>query len=197
MAVCCTAFGCSPTDRAGEAGLGMFGHPKKVALLDPFQGVWKCDRDRTYAVWKKQGKADWIELQKKAAEALRGVPLSGLVLGDLSLPHPDVTVNGNIIVARGRPSAQYDLFALHSHDKVICGKAWHHEDRHDPGDMSKAWVRLERVGDEFHLHIKSGDEADPDDAEVTRMPTLVDAKVCETTGEKIESQMWATYVFVR
>jgi hypothetical protein len=96
-------------------------------------------------------------------------------------------------------SEEYRLFAIHQHGPIVCAKAWYHEDRHDPGDMSKCWVRLERVGDEFHFHVKFQDdsadiEKDPD---LTSMPTLVNVKDCEVAGDKPESKEWTTFVFVR
>jgi len=74
---------------------------------------------------------------------------------------------------------EYDLFALHQHDQIVCGKAWHHEDPGDPGDMSKAWVRLESVEYELHLHVKMGDSpdlADPDHAPADRRQHLQDGR---------------------
>jgi hypothetical protein len=94
--------------------------------------------------------------------------------------------------------------ALHKHGAVVCGKAWHHEDRHDPGDMSKVWLRLARVGDELHLHVKHVDTplvddnlnaVDPDFGKAMSME--VDAKHCETSADRIESDSWTTYVFTR
>ena len=58
---------------------------------------------------------------------------------------------------------------------------------------------LERVGDEFHFHVKSQDDtADTEkDPDLSSMPTLVNANECEVAGEKPESKDWTTFVFVR
>jgi len=86
---------------------------------------------------------------------------------------------------------------VHRHDHVVCGKAWHHEDPGDPGAMSKAWVRLELVEYELHLHAKRGDSPDLSDPDITTMPLLADANSCKAAAEKVTSEEWTTYVFLR
>lgn len=205
LSILCSTMGCSPgaglpggsLPGGGRAGEGPFGPPKKVALLDPFQGHWKCDREKTYALWKKQGKQAAVEAQQTAEAELRASPQAKDLVGMIKFPHPDITITGNVIRGDGLLGGEYDLFALHQHDQVVCGKAWHHEDPGDPGDMSKAWVRLELVDYELHLHVKMGDSPDLSDPDITTMPLLADANTCKTAGEKVTSEDWSTYVFLR
>ena len=65
--------------------------------------------------------------------------------------HNDMKISGNCAAVRsGVPSAEYRLFATHEHGGKVCGKAWHHEDRFDPGDMSKCYVRLSIIDNRMH-----------------------------------------------
>jgi hypothetical protein len=184
-----------------ENGNGVFGPPIKVQLLEPFQGQWDCDRAATFALWKSQGKNDSVksteefekhmddEFAKSHEPAIRELRRDS--------PHGDITIKGNIIFGRGALAEEHDLFALHAHGSVVCGKAWFHEDRNDPGDMSKVWIRLELVGDELRIHIKDGESPEQEDADLLERPTLVDASKCETANDKVESQLWNSYVFRR
>ena len=200
---CGSGYGSGPDD-------GPFGRHTDVKLLEPFQGEWTISEERTFDVWRRQGKADAVEqtkemrkrlaeVQEKESAAARGAMKLAGVEAALRRLHADLSVSGDTFVGRGFLSQEYRLFAIHQHGEIVCAKAWFHEDRHDPGDMSKCWVRLERVGDEFHFHVKSQDdsadiEKDPD---LTSMPTLVSAESCEVAGDKLESKEWTTYVFVR
>jgi hypothetical protein len=201
MACALCAAGCS---RDGATGEGPFGPPQRAAILEQFQGKWVCDRDKTYAVWSEQGKQTAVEATKKIEEAFSANPQ----LAGVQLPHPNIAIDGNSIVGDGVVSQEYDLFALHKHGDVVCGKAWHHEDRHDPGDMSKVWVRLSVVGNELHLCVKhdepldgvSANVADPDFVNFQAMRELQvegDASRCETANDDVRSEMWTTYVFAR
>ncbi len=184
-----------------ENGNGVFGPPIKVRLLDPFQGQWDCDRAGTFALWKSQGKGDRVQSAEEFEKHLdkEFAKKHDPTLTELrrDSPHCDITIKGNIIFGRGALAEEHDLFALHAHGSVVCGKAWFHEDRHDPGDMSKVWIRLELVGDELRIHIKDGDFPDQEDADMLERPTLVDASKCETAKEKVESQAWNSFVFRR
>ncbi len=204
-----TLVGCGSGWGSG-ADDGPFGRHTDVKLLDRFRGEWTINEERTFDVWRRQGKADAVEqtkaMRKRLAEVQEresatnraALKLTG-VEAALRRLHADLSVSGDTFVGHGFLSEEYRLFAIHQHGEIVCAKAWFHEDRHDPGDMSKCWVRLERVGDEFHFHVKSQDdsadiEKDPD---LTSMPTLVSAKSCEVAGDKFESTEWTTYVFVR
>lgn len=204
-----TIVGCG--SRADGPDDGAFGRHIDVKLLEPFQGEWTIDEPRTFDVWRRQGKGDAVEQtkemrkrfaemkEKKSAVARGAMKLAGIDAA-LNRLHPDLSITGDTFVGRnGFLSQEYRLFAIHQHGAIVCAKAWFHEDRHDPGDMSKCWLRLERVGDDFHFHVKfQGDDVDTEkDPDLTSMPTLVDAKNCEVAGEKLESKEWTTYVFVR
>ena len=204
-----TIVGCG--SRSGDRpDSGPFGRHNDVKLLEPFQGAWTVNEDRTFDVWRRQGKGKAVEQTKEMRKrfAEQKEKESALARGALNLTgidaalkqlHPDLAITGDTFVGRGFLSQEYRLFAIHNHGPIVCAKAWFHEDRHDPGDMSKCWVRLERVGDEFHFHVKHEDDsADTEkDPDLKHMPTLVDAKSCEVAGEKLESQDWMTVVFVR
>lgn len=185
-----------------ENGNGVFGPPIKVKLLEPFQGHWNCDRAATFALWKSQGKSELIKSSEAYAKRLdedfakNHDPTLAELLREF--PHADIAIIGNIIVGRGESAEEQDLFALHAHGSVVCGKAWFHDDRYDPGDMSKVWIRLEICGDELRIHSKMGPGLpgllDPD---LQGRPTVVDASKCETAKEKVGSQLWLSYVFRR
>jgi hypothetical protein len=189
-----------PAEGSGN-GNGVFGPPIKVELLDPFQGHWNFDRAATFALWKAQGKGDRIEATERYEKRL-GAEFAknhDPVLAELrrESPYGDIEINGNIIFGRARMAEEHDLFALHTHESVVCGKAWFHEDRYDPGDMSKVWIRLELVDDELRLHIKGGEFPDDDEKDLLDRPTLVDASKCETANDKVESAAWSSFVFKR
>jgi len=83
---------------------------------------------------------------------------------------------------------------MHEHEGKICGKSWFHEDRYDPGDMSKCLVRLSSVGEGLRLEVKSAaDSADPEDPEViSQGPVDLDsAKGC--LAEKADESNWGPW----
>jgi hypothetical protein len=75
-------------------------------------------------------------------------------------------ITGNQAVGSGIPSEEYDFFAIHQHGNKVRGKAWHHEDRSDPGDMTKCYVRMAMVVNRLQLEVRtsgrSPDLSDPD-----------------------------------
>ena len=115
--------------------------------------------------------------------------------------HPDITVDGHVVTCSGMPTSEYRLFAIHQHGPKTCAKAWHHEDRFDPGDMSKCYVRLALVGEELHFQMRMqeglGDVSDPD---LTGSPPIVadSASDCDADAPAGRDWLeWNTYVFVR
>jgi hypothetical protein len=207
--VLATLVGCGSRPADGPDN-GPFGRHNDVKLLEPFQGEWTVSEDRTFDLWRRQGKGEAVEqtkamrkrlteVQEKKSAADRGAMKLAGVDAALRRLHADLSITGDTFIGSGFLSQEYRLFAIHQHGPIVCAKAWFHEDRHDPGDMSKCWVRLERVGDDFHFHVKMQDDtADTEkDPDLTSMPTLVDAKSCEVAGEKPESKEWTTFVFVR
>ena len=56
-----------------------------------------------------------------------------------------MVIKGNRAELSGFPAGEYHFFALHTHGQQVCGKAWHHEDRYDPGDMSKLTEAMDKM----------------------------------------------------
>ena len=84
---------------------------------------------------------------------------------------------------------------LHAHDSKVCGKAWHHEDRFDPGDMSKCYVRLSVVDGDLHLEVNMLDGLpDVNDPDLLSTPA-VEGDLSKCDADKQDSADWATYVF--
>lgn len=170
---------------------GPFGAPRASVLMTPFAGEWAFEFDKTLAAQKTAG------VSNQQIEQLRKFHADNPALGPM---HPDLTFDGNVAVGAGLPSSEYRLFGLHQHGSKVCGKAWHHEDRHDPGDMSKCYVRLELVGGELHLEVNmledSPDLNDPDLA--SEPPTEADVAKCEVAA-KVGNPAgdWSTFVFAR
>jgi hypothetical protein len=160
-----------------------------VPILVPFRGNWKFNLSKTLAYWKSKGvPAAEIAQAQKIAKSF------GL--------HPDITMGGDLAILHGPMSmeGQYQFYALHPHGQVVCGKAWHHEDRHDPGDMDKELIRVELRDNDLYLSLRSNDDAaDPNDPEVVTMPILSgSAATCTADAEKDPPwSPWRTYVFDR
>jgi hypothetical protein len=158
-------------------------------LMQPFQGAWRFDLQKTLALWQAQG-----------------VPQSDIVqvrtLAKAITIHHDMTIIGNAAVFARSPQGSYDFFALHPHNPWVCGKAWLHEDRQDPGDMVKCYARLELKEDGRELHLSTrmhDDAADPTDPDVANSPvTAGSATSCGADAETNPPwSPWRTYVFVK
>lgn len=162
----------APGDREG-----VFGPPVYAKPLEPFQGQWVFNPERT-----------------AAARKARGEPSIG---GGARAP--GFVIQGHVATGEGAPSEEYRFFALHEHDGVVCGKAWHHEDRHDPGDMSKCHVKLCRAGDEFHLTVFMHEGLpDLDDPDLNAAPVVAAGPAgCNPPPDDPAAGAWVTYVFVR
>jgi hypothetical protein len=155
--------------------------------LQPVQGGWRLDHEKTLAAWQAE--------RVPAAEIAQA-----RAVGPSSRLHPDMTIVGDVAVLSGFPEGEYRFFALHPHDRWICGKAWHHEDRHDPGDMSKCYVRLEPKDGELRLSVRMEDAgAELDDPDVSEMPTTAgSAAECQAdAAPEPDWSPWATFVFVK
>ena len=171
------------TPGGGPTGAGA----RKTPLMQPFQGPWKFDAAKTVARWQ----ADAVPAAEVAQAQAMGAAL-----------HPDMTIGGDAAVLAGPIEGEYAFFALHPHNQWVCGKAWHHEDREDPGDMSKCYARLElrEDGKELHLSLRmEEDAANPNDPDVMNMPaTAGSASNCGADGAPAPAwSPWRTYVFVR
>jgi hypothetical protein len=179
-------------DSLTPPGSGPFGAPNESRLLAPFSGEWMFDLERTLEAQKAAGvsEANIARMRKLYA----GNPQIGKM-------HPDMTIKGNEAACSGLPAGEYRFFAMHEHDGKICGKAWHHEDRFDPGDMSKCHVRL-KIDDgllRFEIRMKEGlpDLNDPD-LRSTPAVDLDSSANCEADAPSgADWSEWSTYVFAR
>lgn len=155
-------------------------------LMDPFQGTWHVDQQKTLAWWENHGVPTTQIAQ--AQQLTAAMPL-----------HPDLKVQGTTVVLPGVVEGEYAVFALHRHGSVSCGKAWHHEDRHDPGDMSKCYVRFDLSGKELHFSIRADENsADPSDPDIMNLPATAPAGSCAADSAKDPPwSPWQTYIFTR
>jgi len=182
----CDRNSSSVTSTGASNFTGYGGSPAAAALLKPFQGNWKFNLEKTVALWKSKGVS-----QKEIDEAR--------ALTSIMPIHPDMALQGDIAILKGTPAeGEYAFFALHAHPQFTCGKAWHHEDRHDPGDMDKYLVRLQRHDAELWLSTRvPEDAADPADPEVASPPPLADsAATCIADSLKDPPwSPWQIYIF--
>jgi hypothetical protein len=160
-----------------------------VPILAPFKGNWNYNDAKTMAYWKaaKIPAAEIAAVQK---------------MKQLAAAHPNMALGGDLAILHGPGpmEGQYQFYALHAHPQFICGKAWHHEDRHDPGDMDKYLVRLELKDTDLYLSIRAHqDAADPSDPEIVTMPVLGGSlSTCTADAEKDPPwSAWRTYIFDR
>ncbi|MBL8850295.1 MAG: hypothetical protein JNG89_11450, partial [Planctomycetaceae bacterium] len=163
-ALCITVWGCgigidTPGDQeaSGQAGVaalpegitdpdaGPFGPAKSTPLLAPFVGSWTRDFEKTLAASAAAGATPEEIAQTRAYYAK--VPQ----LAELGAR---LTIAGDLVLGDPFAHSEYRLFALHTHGTHVCGKAWHHEDRFDPGDLSKCYVRLQLVEGDLHFETR-------------------------------------------
>ncbi len=185
LLIACVLLVLSSCDRGRGSGSG--GTAAVPPILSPFQGDWRFSLPKTIAHWQANG-VPQDELAQ--AQALPGtIPL-----------HPDMKIQSDITLLAGVVEGSYHFFALHPHNQWVCGKAWHHEDRHDPGDMEKYFVRLELSDADLHLSVRiPEDSADPADPDITNMPvTAGSAANCAADAATTPPwSPWRTYVFER
>jgi hypothetical protein len=171
---------------------GPFGPSKESRLLSPFAGEWRCDFEKTIEARQAAGTSD------DEIEHLRKFSSDHPQFSQL---HPDLNIIGDVAVSPGIPSSEYRFFAMHQHGDKVCGKAWHHEDRFDPGDMSKCYVRLILKEKDFHLEVRMQEgfpeEEDPDLKSLppTESGSATDCDVEHPAGA--DWGEWTTYVFSR
>jgi len=178
-----TAIGCTPTSSDGP-----FGPANASPLLSQFAGRWVFEFDKSLAAQKAAGVTD------EQIAQLRKLYTDNPILGKM---HPDLTIRGDTAVGAGTPSSEYRFFAMHNHDGKVCGKAWPHEDRFDPGDMSKCYVRLSIVDGDLHLEVNMLDGLpDVNDPDLLSTPA-VEGKLSKCDANKQKPRDWAIYVFSR
>jgi hypothetical protein len=175
-----------------DANQGPFGKPSESALLSPFAGAWVFDFDRTLDAQKAAGASD---------EELRHLRELRAQNPQVAKMHADLTITGNEAVGSGAPSCEYRFFGLHRHDAKVCGKAWHHEDRFDPGDMSKCYVRLSQLENVLRLEVRMQEESPAlDDPELKSSPPVELDSAAHCDADKPAGGKWSewtTYVFAR
>jgi len=184
----------------GAVSSGPFGAPDHIPLLKPFAGEWAFDFEKTLAQRKAEG------VPEEQLAPIRKYRLDNPNSGNL---HADLSIEGNVAVSPGLAlapgvtlTAEYRMFALHQHGSKVCGKAWHHEDRNDPGDMSKCYVRLQIKDELLYLEVKSQD-GNPDlndpDLGLSSLPPESPLEKCDAESPAgIDwSEEWELYVFKR
>jgi hypothetical protein len=175
----------------GGDAAGPFGAPAESRILAPAAGRWDFDFEKTLQAQQAAGATE------KQIEALRKLYAGNPQLQKM---HPDITVTGNEAVCSGMPSGAYTFFAMHEHDGKMCGKAWHHEDRYDPGDMSKCYVRLKLEGDCLVFELRMQEVMDLHDPDLSpNLPAdAVSVAGCDADHPAGKDwSEWSTYVFVR
>jgi len=174
----------------GSADSGPFGPPKESLLLKPFAGEWTCDFEKTLDAQKAAGATD--EDIARVRKFVANNPLSNTM-------HPDIQVTGDVALFVGLLSSEYRFYSMHQHGNKVCGKAWFHEDRSDPGDMSKCYVRLMIHEDCLHFYVKMSEgSADVNDPDLQTMPAVEGGSVSKCDADKPaegEWSPWMTYVF--
>lgn len=192
----------------------VWGKPVHVPMLEPFQGKWQFDFDRTLAAWeaagvpeqqienaRKRKSQDPPKLPPELENALRAAGQNPEQhRAAMRSLHADFTIDGHVALCSGLPQAEYRFFGLHDHDGFVCGKAWHHEDRHDPGDMSKCYVKLKLVGDELHFRVRMQESLPDSDRDLTNSPPIVldSSSGCDADHPSgTDWSEWETFVFVR
>jgi hypothetical protein len=175
----------------GGGAAGPFGAPAESRLLAPLAGRWVFDFEKTLEAQKAGGATDEqiANLRKLYADNPQ-----------LRKMHADMTLTGNEAVCSGRPAGEYRFFAMHEHAGKVCGKAWHHEDRFDPGDMSKCYVRLQLDGDRLIFDLKMQEVPDLDDPDLRATPPAEagSAAACDADHPAgSDWSEWTTFVFVR
>jgi hypothetical protein len=189
--VCIVVLGCGKNCENGPDA-GPFGPVKQSALLAPFVGEWTLDFEKTMVALKEAGASDEVikQVRKNAGE-----------FSHLRPYHSDITLTGDIAFSSGSLSSEYRFYSMHQHGDKICGKAWHHEDRFDPGDMSKCYVRL--MIKEGNLYMQVRMEEDPpelNDPELRSLPATEGGSATDCRADKIKEpgwDDWTTYVFTR
>ncbi len=176
----------------GHQDAGPFGPLQESPLLSPFAGQWTCDFEKTIDALQAADTPD------EQIDRLRKFYTDNPQLGKI---HPDINISGNVAVSPGAPSSEYRFFAMHEHDNKVCGKAWHHEDRFDPGDMSKCYVRLMLHDDHLYLEVRMQDGLpDLNDRDLQSSPATEGGSRAECDADKPAGQDWSewtTYVFSR
>lgn len=169
----------------GNAGSGTGLPATTTPLLQPFQGAWKFDLNKTLALWQSQGVS-----AQQIAQAQSFAQMYPL--------HGDIELTQNVATIHGVVEGEYYFFAQHQHNQWVCGKAWWHEDRHDPGDMAKCYTRLEIINGDLHLSMRLEDGLPAlNDPDLVTMPVQSGSVTnCQADGAPNPPwSPWQTLVF--
>ncbi len=162
--------GCGPEMAATSPEGTVWGEPYKTAILEPFQGNWKFQRRQ-------------IEDEEQTPGAAR-------ITGG-----PDLQIEGHIITEQTVLQSEYRLFEVHEHEGRICGKAWLHEDPHDPGDMSKVLVTLAVVGDKLTFRTRHANRsASPNDPDSQGDIPVLSKTPTECPVAQAQDEDWGPWV---
>lgn len=141
VAVVLAVSGCSQDGRlkgggSSSAGGSVFGNASTDEIFEPYQG-------------------EWTLIDRSFDPPVENAAFTG---------GPDISINGHIIrFGSGLLISELRLCQVRATDEGIECEAWHHEDIHDPGDMSRADCKLHRDGDKLILqwhHVESNDYSD-------------------------------------
>jgi len=181
--------GCGrPSFNAG----GPFGAPRSSQLLAPFAGDWVLDFERTLEAQRKAGVPEaTLDMTRKFA----------VEHPEFGKPHWNMKINGDEAISTERMASEYRFFAMHMHDGKVCGKAWHHEDRYDPGDMSKCYVRLSMDDDRLVFEVRNKDGLPSlNDPDLAALPPVESGSPESCTAESDSDPDWSewmVYVFAK
>lgn len=188
------AAGCGPGGGPGapsNPSSGPFGPPDVSTALAPFDGAWVLDHEKTLAAMRAGG------AHEGHLEAIR----KSFAAGEKETPfHPNLNIVGNVAMGDDHMASEYRFFRIHKHGAKACCVAWHHEDRFDPGDMSKCYVRLELVGAELHMDVFMVElpPAIDDPDLVSGAPIEIDAAECRFDSQTTnDPEHWQRLVFRR
>lgn len=177
-----------PSSGSQAAGSPTQAGVEHAPILDPFQGHWVFDQEGTDALRIAAG-AKQADLDKER-ELLKKMP---------GLSHPDLILKGNVgvepVTFMGQTrEGELLFFALHEHGEWVCGKAWRHEDRNDPGDMSKCHVRLKIKDGRLELLTREQEgSVDLSDADLQKMPLAEgSAETCKADG--LPAKDWSPWM---
>ena len=193
LTVCCLLLaGCDYESlEPSIKNTGPFGRIKQSELLAPFAGHWKCEVGKTLEAFRGNGSSE--QEIKYYRSLLQNDPEREL--------HPDLQIEGDLALYTDIVPSEYRFYSMHKHDPWVCGKAWHHEDRYDPGDMTKCYVRLKMEDDLLYLDVRMKDGwPEPDDPELTSaMPVEGGSpQSCQADNPPGEDwNEWTTFVFSR
>lgn len=172
------------------ADSGPFGPVKESLILSSFAGEWVFDFEKTLDSLNSAGASE------EDIEQLRKLYTENPQIDKF---HPDIKITGDIAIGSGILSSEYRFYAMHQHDEKICGKAWHHEDRFDPGDMSECYIRLVIKDNLLYLDVKMKEgRPDLNDPVFRESPPIKSGSSKECDAENpagINWGEWTTFIF--